>query len=333
MDTPIHHIDSQQARQWLESAADRHVLVVGDAMLDRYLSGHVQRISPEAPVPVVQISEEHAALGGAANVAAGVASLGVNCRLIAAVGDDAAADEFRSLLRGLGIDDQDLEVDGIRPTTQKTRIISRHQQMLRVDRESTRGLADESSGRLRARAFQALDWADVLILQDYDKGVMTGAFTGELLAAAAQREVPSIVDPKLRHFFDCRGATVFKPNVRELAVALGHETAPRDETALRKLIERLECKHLLLTLGEDGMVLVSAGEKGVHHVPSRARDVFDVTGAGDTVVAVLAAALAGGAGAVDAATLANLAAGIEVSRFGAVPVSRTDLLDELSRES
>jgi len=330
VDRPADHIDLTRAREYLDAAAGRHVLVVGDAMLDRYLSGAVERISPEAPVPVVQVTEEHAALGGAANVAAGVASLGVGCRLIAAVGDDAAAAEFRGILSGLGIDDSDLELDSTRPTTQKTRIVARHQQILRVDRESTSGLSREAAGRLRDRTRAALEWADVLIVQDYDKGVMSGEFASALLAAARDAGVASIVDPKLRHFFDCRGATVFKPNVRELAAALGHEVAPRDEAALRELVGRLECEHLLLTLGEDGMLLVSAGEKGLHHIPSRAREVFDVTGAGDTVVAVLASALAGGADAVEAAALANTAAGIEVSRLGAVPVSRSELLEALA---
>jgi D-beta-D-heptose 7-phosphate kinase/D-beta-D-heptose 1-phosphate adenosyltransferase len=332
VDTPELQIEETQARQWLDAAAGRHVLVVGDAMLDRYLAGAVDRISPEAPVPVVQVTDEHAALGGAANVAAGVASLGVECRLIAAVGDDPASTEFRALLTDLGIDDSDLESDATRPTTQKTRIVARHQQILRVDRESTTGLSAAAATSLRDRTRDALEWADVLIVQDYDKGVLSGEFVATLLATARERGVVSIVDPKLRHFFDCRGATVFKPNVREMAAALGHESAPTDEATLRVLVERLECDHLLLTLGEDGMLRIGAGEMGVHHIPSRAREVFDVTGAGDTVVAVLAAAFAGGADAAQAAVLANTAAGIEVSRLGAVPVSRQDLLEVLAED-
>jgi rfaE bifunctional protein kinase chain/domain len=323
--------DGTQARELLDAARRGTVLVVGDAMLDRYLSGSVDRISPEAPVPVVRVEEERAALGGAANVAAGVVALGARARLVSVVGEDRAGEDLRAALAGGGIDPADVVVDAGRPTTRKTRILARHHQMLRVDHEAVSPVEGAVAERLVGRAVAALADADVLVLEDYDKGVLSPGLTRTLLGEAAARGIPSIVDPKLRHFFDFRDAFLFKPNVRELAAALGRERAPRDEATLRPLMDRLECRHLLVTLGEEGMLLVSREREGVVRIPSRAREVFDVTGAGDTVVATLAAALVSRPDVAVAAALANVAAGLEVSRLGAVPVTRQELLDELDR--
>jgi rfaE bifunctional protein kinase chain/domain len=323
--------DGRQARNLLDAARDGTVLIVGDAMLDRYLSGSVDRISPEAPVPVVRVEEERSALGGAANVAAGVVALGAGARLVSAVGDDDAGRELRALIAERGIDPGDVVADRGRRTTRKTRILARHHQMLRVDHETTAPLEGQVADLLRERALDALASADVLVLVDYDKGVLSPGLTRTLLAEAAARDVPSIVDPKLRHFFDFRDAFLFKPNVRELAAALGLERAPRDEDSLRPLMDRLGCRHLLVTLGDEGMLLVSRESQGVVRIPSRAREVFDVTGAGDTVVATLAVALVSRPGVAVAAALANVAAGIEVSRLGAVPVTRDEVLEELAR--
>ncbi len=325
--------DGRQARELLDAARRGTVLVVGDAMLDRYLSGNVDRISPEAPVPVVRVEEERAALGGAANVAAGVVALGARARLVAVVGDDRAGEELREALAGRGIDPADTVLDASRPTTRKTRILARHHQMLRVDHETVAPVAGEVAERLRDRAFDALRDADVLVLEDYDKGVLSPELTRAILGEAAARGIPSIVDPKLRHFFDFRDAFLFKPNVRELAAALGRERAPRDEATLRPLMDRLGCRHLLVTLGEEGMLLLSREGEGVVRIPSRAREVFDVTGAGDTVVAALAVALVSRPDVAVAAALANVAAGLEVSRLGAVPVTREELLDALDRRA
>lgn len=322
--------NGRQARELLDAARDRTVLVVGDAMLDRYLSGSVDRISPEAPVPVVRVEEERSALGGAANVAAGVVALGARARLVSVVGDDAPGEQLRAALAERGIDPDDVVRDPGRPTTRKTRILARHHQMLRVDHETAAPLRGSAADRLRDRALEALSAADVLVLEDYDKGVLSPELSRALLAEAAARDIPSVVDPKLRHFFDFRGAFLFKPNVRELAAALGIERAPRDEESLRPLMDRLDCRHLLVTLGEEGMVVLSRDRTGVVRIASRAREVFDVTGAGDTVVATLSVALVGRPDVAVAAALANVAAGIEVSRLGAVPVTREELLEELA---
>ncbi len=322
--------DPRSAARVLDRAADATVLVVGDAMLDRYVSGRVDRISPEAPVPVVRVEEDRDAPGGAANVAAGVAALGAGCRLVAAVGRDRDAGRLGGLLEEAGVDPAGLVADPDRPTTVKSRVLARHQQMLRVDRESDEPLDGAVRQRLLDRALAGLEaGVDVVALVDYDKGVLAGEVARRILEEAREREVPTVVDPKLRGFFDYGGAHLFKPNGPELAAALGREAAPRDEAELREVRRRLECRYLLVTLGEEGMVLVGEALDGAVRIPSEAREVFDVSGAGDTVTAALSAALAGGDGVEHAAALANFAAGLEVSHLGAVPVPRDELVEAL----
>ena len=321
--------DERETRDLLGRAGDVHVLVVGDAMLDRYVEGTVDRISPEAPVPVVHVTRDRTALGGAANVAAGVVALGAHCSLFAVAGDDEAGATLRRELADQGIDAGGVVATPGRPTIQKTRILGGRQQMLRVDREAGGPLADGVTAELADAAEAALEEADVLVFQDYDKGTITPGLAGRLIEAAAARDVPSIVDPKLRHFFDFRGAWLFKPNRRELAAALGVEDGAIDGLDLGPVRERLGVRNLLLTLGRDGMALLGENVDGLRRIPSRAREVFDVTGAGDTVLAVTAVALAARAPLVDAARLATVAAGLEVSRAGAVPITAGDLLREL----
>lgn len=294
-------------------------------MLDRYVVGNVDRISPEAPVPVVHVREQRSALGGAANVAAGVKALGGTCRLVGVRGDDAPGGTLARLLeeRGLGCDGLVVQED--RPTTLKTRILARHQQMLRVDRESTGSMSPEAAETLRTRAVQALEWANALVLEDYDKGVMSRRLVRELLGRAEELGVPSVVDPKLRHFFDYRGAFLFKPNGRELAAAEGRETPPRSTERLAALRDRLGVRNLLVTMGGEGMILLDAEDRRVE-IPAHAVEVYDVSGAGDTVTAVLSSVLSAGESVLAAARLANAAAGIAVTHLGAVPVDRDELL-------
>ncbi|MCL7959026.1 MAG: PfkB family carbohydrate kinase [marine benthic group bacterium] len=321
-------VAKEEAERLLSEARGGRVLVVGDAMLDVYLTGSVDRVSPEAPVPVVRVESEVAAPGGAANVAAGVAALGGECRLVAAVGADESAGRLAERLDQAGVGSDDLVQMAGRPTTRKTRILARHQQMLRVDHEDPAPMAEEDHRRLASRALEAVDWADALVIEDYDKGVVNGALSRRLLARAREKGIPSVVDPKLRHFFDFPGTTVFKPNARELAAALGLEKEPRDEVTLHPLLDRLKCDCLLLTLGEEGMLLVEPSAE-TRLLPPEAREVFDVTGAGDTVTAVLAVCLLAGASVSQAAYLANLAAGLEVTRLGAVPVTTSELMQAL----
>ncbi|MDT8436994.1 MAG: PfkB family carbohydrate kinase [Gemmatimonadota bacterium] len=325
------HLDPTRARALFAAADGGTVLVVGDAMLDRYVIGAVDRISPEAPVPVLHVEAERTAPGGAANVAAGVAALGATCRLVAAVGADGSGAALRAGLAEAGVAADDLVVSPRRPTTEKTRVLARRQQLVRIDREEAGPLEPVAAEAVARAALAILAEADAVVLQDYDKGLLSPSLAERILAEARRRGIPAVVDPKLRHFFAFRGAAVIKPNARELAAALGTERAPEDEARLRRVLERLDAEHLLVTLGERGMLLVSAAEPGVCRIPARAREVYDVSGAGDTVVAALAVALLSRASMREAAELANVAAGLAVSRLGAVPIGRTELLNELAR--
>lgn len=304
-------------------------LVVGDVMLDRYLTGEVERISPEAPVPVLRAHSQRPAPGGAANVALGIRALGAACELVGLVGDDGAGRTLRKRLERRGLDAGGLVVEPGRPTTVKLRVMARHQQMLRIDREETAPPPGAVARPLRERAVEAVARADVVVLEDYDKGAITPELARTVLAEAGERGVPSIVDPKLRHFFEYAGADVFKPNGREVAAALGREHPPDDVEALRGLSRRVGCRHLIVTLGERGMWLLEESAPEILHIPSRAREVYDVSGAGDTVTAVLAVGVAAGAALPECASLANFAAGLEVARLGARPVSRRELLARL----
>lgn len=321
--------DYETTRELLARAAGVRVVVIGDAMLDRYVEGSVERISPEAPVPVVHVTEDRTALGGAANVAAGVVALGAGCTLIAMAGEDEAGELLARELSELGIPAAGLVRTPGRPTTEKTRILGGRQQMLRVDREAVQPPAETAVAELSRTAEAALEGADVLVFQDYDKGTVTPGVARRLLDEAERRQIPTVVDPKLRHFLDFRGATVFKPNRRELAAGLGIEDSGIEDLDLASVRERLGVHNLLLTLGREGMIMVGRDVEGLQRIPSLAREVYDVTGAGDTVLAVTAVALAAGASLVDAARLATVAAGLEVSHAGAVAITASELLGEL----
>lgn len=308
----------------LEAARGRRVAVVGDAMLDVYLRGDVERISPEAPVPVLRVRERRDALGGAANVAQNVLAVGGRCTLVAAVGDDRAGERLHALLAGQG-GATDALVTVARPTTTKTRLVARSQQLLRFDEEEDRDLDADDVTRVLETIARAVAEADAVVLEDYNKGVLVPAVIERTVALATTRGVPVIVDPKFRNFFAYRGATVFKPNRRELEQALGAAVRLDDDDALPATLERLDVQHLLLTLSEHGMALVSRGG-GITRIPTTAREVYDVVGAGDTVTAYLALMLAAGADAREAAIIANYAAGVEVGKLGAATVAADEVL-------
>jgi D-beta-D-heptose 7-phosphate kinase/D-beta-D-heptose 1-phosphate adenosyltransferase len=309
----------------LQRAAEQRIAIIGDAMLDVYLHGDVDRISPEAPVPVVRVRERRFALGGAANVAQNVAALGARCELVAVVGRDASGARLREMLDAIGADGRSLvEVD--RPTTTKTRILARVQQVVRFDEEEDHDVDGEDIARIFAAVRRAVDAADALVFEDYNKGVLVTAVIEEAMARARARGIPVVVDPKFRNFFCYRGATVFKPNRRELESALGAAVDLEHPEALPATLKRLEVANLLLTLGERGMALVGS-DGDVHRVPTTAREVYDVVGAGDTVTAYLAAMLAAGATPREAAEAANFAAGVEVGKLGAATVSADEVLE------
>lgn len=308
----------------LGEARGKRILVVGDAMLDVYLTGDVDRISPEAPVPVVRVRERKFAMGGAANVAQNVVAIGARCDLVAAVGSDTGGETLRGMLAGTGGGDGSI-VTVSRCTTQKTRILARSQQLVRVDEEEDADLAGPDIDALLIRVREAMASADAVVLEDYNKGVLAPDVITETLRMAAERKLPVVVDPKFRNFFLYRGATVFKPNRRELEAALGASVDVDHPETLPSTIERLGVEHILLTLGDRGMALFSMrGE--VSRIPTVAREVYDVVGAGDTVTAYLATILAAGGSVIEAATIANVAAGIEVAKLGAATVSPEELL-------
>ena len=302
------------------------VLVVGDVMCDTYLSGHVSRISPEAPVPVFESTEKRHVLGGAANVAANLRALGCEVRLAGVVGDDVAGRYVREQLRAQGIADDLLVQDAGRPTTEKTRLIARHQQLVRLDHESRLPLPAELNTRILAGVESILAEVDGLVCSDYNKGVCTPDLLAPLFAKAKAANVPIFVDPKARDFARYRGATVLTPNLAEVRHATGDPL--EDETSLttaaESLLRQSAAQALLVTRGAAGMSLFHPPE-GPQHLPAHTRDVYDVTGAGDTVIAAFAAAAIGGLSYAEAARLANVAAGIVVGKAGTAVVYREEL--------
>jgi D-beta-D-heptose 7-phosphate kinase/D-beta-D-heptose 1-phosphate adenosyltransferase len=305
--------------------AGTKIVVVGDAMLDVYLVGEVDRVSPEAPVPVVTVHASRHGLGGAANVAANVAALGAECRLVAVVGQDARGESVRAELDDLKLSSDYLVTDGARPTTSKTRVVARGQQMLRIDEEIEDPISARVMEQLGGALERALRDADALLIEDYNKGTLVPQVIERGMAIARKRSLPVVVDPKFKNFFAYRGATVFKPNVRELELAMGAALDLAHPDALSQALDKLEVDNLLLTLGAEGMILVDKGRE-VTRIAAKAREVFDVSGAGDTVTAWVGTALAGGASMREAAHVANFAAGIEVGKAGVATVSPAEVL-------
>jgi D-beta-D-heptose 7-phosphate kinase/D-beta-D-heptose 1-phosphate adenosyltransferase len=325
---PARFISRRRLRELLDTAPKQRVAVVGDAMLDVYLHGDVQRISPEAPVPVVRVRERRFALGGAANVAQNVAALGATAELVAVVGSDEGAARLRQMLSSIGGVTRGL-VTTTRQTTTKTRVVARAQQVVRVDEETDDDCTSAEIEKITAAVTRAVRDADALILEDYNKGVLVTKVIEHAIAAAKKKKIPVVVDPKYRNFFAYRGATIFKPNRRELEAALGAAVDVDHPATLPGLLERLGVDSILLTLSERGMALIERGAsatKGVHRIPTAAREVYDVVGAGDTVTAYLAAMLAGGATRLEASVIANLAAGVEVGKLGAATASPAEVL-------
>ena len=304
------------------------VLVVGDVMIDRYLTGRVDRISPEAPVPVLRWQQQEDRLGGAANVVVNVAALGAWGAVAGAVGVDENAQSLRGLFNAHGLPEEFLVSDTERPTTVKTRVISQEQQLLRVDRESTEELSPEVAskllqlieGRLKSQGL------DLLILQDYNKGVLGSTTITALLELASRYGIMTAVDPKASNFWDYRGVELFKPNLREvqqqLNFAVTATQAALDRAAAR-LFDRLGCRRVMITLSQHG-IYTNDGQRSAIH-PTQARRIADVSGAGDTVISVAGCALAVGMELEASARLANLAGAQVIARPGVVAVDRKDL--------
>ena len=302
------------------------LLVVGDAMLDKFIVGRVTRISPEAPVPVVTFDHELHRMGGSANVANNVAALGGAATLVAVTGTDEGAATLSRACREAGIAPA-LVGDPTRPTTTKVRIVTeRNQQVARVDYEADAEIKDEIEHRLIAEINKHAPQASAIVISDYLKGCVTREVVKAVVAAAAQRGVPVLVDPKIPHVDYYTGTTVVTPNHHEAEIAANMRVRSEEDArgAARLFRDRAQCQNVLMTRGDQGMWLLAEGVEG--HLPATAREVADVTGAGDTVIATLALALAAGATIAEAARLANEAAGLVVARFGPATVTVAELL-------
>ena len=323
-------LDRAQAESLLGRMRGNKVAVLGDLMLDEYLFGEVSRISPEAPVPIVRVNRERAVLGGAANVAANLKSIGAEPVLVGALQQDLAGNRLRALLQGLEIKGDGLVLDPTRPTIIKTRVIGQQQQMIRIDREETGDCAPAAVEGLCARLAVALEEASALIISDYAKGVVCLELMDRVRDLCRARGIPWIVDPKPAHVALYRGAPLMTPNTKELAALSGLPAKSDEELAAagQALMDTLGIKGLLVTRSEKGMALFATDLK--HKlpwlIPTEAREVFDVSGAGDTVIAVFSAAISTGADWKDAAMLANAAAGVVVGKMGTATATPAEVL-------
>ncbi len=314
--------------------ASSRILVMGEMILDEFIWGKVSRISPEAPVPVLEVVKESFHAGGAANVARNLRELIDNVQMLGPTGSGQDADRLRSLLTGHGIELQSVLHDPEYQTIRKTRIVARTQQLVRVDREKKRPLDRDSKTRALQHFQRLLPNLQAIILEDYDKGLFDQEFADSLIDSARQARIPLLVDPKPSNPVLWKGATGITPNRGEAFRAAGVPWSepvdpPLTDRALaevgHKLLTELECAFVLVTLSEQGMMLFQPSH-APYHIPTRAQEVFDVSGAGDTSIAVFAAALAGGASPVEAAEISNHAAGIVVGKLGTATVSRAELL-------
>ncbi len=316
----------------VSAIAKARVLCVGDVMLDRFVTGEVERISPEAPVPVLRIHDESAMLGGAGNVARNVAALGGQVTLAALVGDDDAGIEIETQIGALKTAVSIMIRDQARPTAIKTRFVAGTQQMLRADAETTEPLTEATAEKLMASAETALADHDVLILSDYGKGVLADGRAVRLIAAAKAAGKPVVVDPKGHDYSIYSGADVITPNRKEMREASGGAAETLDDAAAtaKSLATAHDFGKVLVTLSQDGMIL--AASDSTHHLAAEAREVFDVSGAGDTVVAAVAGALAAGATINDAARLANVCAGIVVGKTGTAAAYLSEVIATLHHQ-
>ena len=311
-------------KPFVQRALSVRVLVIGDCMLDAYVAGTVSRISPEAPVPVVEVSRRHYVAGGAANVAANIRSLGAGVSVAGVTGTDRSGARLRQELEMRGIGTATLVEEPSRVTTTKTRVTASGQQIVRFDDEETSALPEAVRDELRARCAAAFESCDVCVLSDYAKGVLDASTCGWLIAEAARRKLPVVVDPKSRDLTRYRGATLITPNLKEATAAAGEGCRSLAEVAER-LLGDIAPSALLVTQGEGGMSLFQENQP-VWHMPALVNEVADVTGAGDTVVAALAIALGMRLSLYEAAKIANIAAGVAVSHHGTWAVKADELV-------
>jgi D-beta-D-heptose 7-phosphate kinase/D-beta-D-heptose 1-phosphate adenosyltransferase len=312
---------------------DTTILVVGDLMIDKYIHGDVNRISPEAPVPVLSVRGERNVAGGAANVALNTAGLHAKTIIAGVIGDDPAGEELLKLLGRSGVCDAGVIRDRSRPTTRKTRVVCGNHQIVRLDEEVTEDISEATAFELLGKIIRLLEQVDAVILSDYGKGVLAQHLPQAIISECRRRNTPVLVDPKRHDYSAYRGATCITPNLKEFQHALellGLRHEPLD-TSAPKLRRYLRCESLLVTQGADGMTLVT--DKSLVHLPAMAEEVFDVSGAGDTVIATMSTALAAGLPLQSTIELANAAASIVVRHSGTAPINWLDLYDLIQNQN
>ncbi|MBD3290305.1 D-glycero-beta-D-manno-heptose-7-phosphate kinase [candidate division KSB1 bacterium] len=309
---------------------NKRILVLGDLMLDRYLWGTVVRISPEAPVPVVEVAEEAVRLGGSANVVNNIRSLGATAIPVGVVGNDEPGNKLIELFRNMNFDTTGIIIDQSRTTSVKTRIIAHGQHVVRADHESKERVKPGVINEILAMVERYIDNCDAIIFQDYNKGLLTKTLINKVIGIASQKQKVVTVDPKFDNFFEYKSVTVFKPNRKELQEALGIRIVSDENlaAACNRIKQKLECRNLLVTLGERGMCLLDSNDE-LSIIPTKAKKVHDVSGAGDTVISTLTVALVAGASIKEATTLANNAAGVVCSEVGVVPIQLEQLIETI----
>jgi len=309
------------------------VLVIGDLILDEFLWGDVSRISPEAPVPVVWVRKESFMPGGASNVANNLRSLGANVHSVGVIGDDDRGSILKTELEASGINTDGILIDSSRPTTLKTRVVAGHQQVVRIDKENTEPLDGKLVSRMAEYVRSVIDKIDAIIIEDYGKGVITPGLLEKIVTLAKRKKKIISVDPKEEHFRFYRGISVITPNNHEAAKAVGFPI--KDDASLKRagaaLLSKIGCRIALITLGENGMAVFEKNKPMVH-IPTVAQEVFDVSGAGDTVIASYTLSLASGGDSIESAYISNFAAGIVVGKIGIAVVTPEELTGRIKRE-
>ncbi len=311
----------------------KRIAVIGDMMLDSYFWGDVKRISPEAPVPVVEIDKEFYRFGGAANVALNLHELQADPFPIGIIGKDNEGKIFGSLMQEAGITARGIIIDDSRPTTSKTRVIAHNQHVVRIDKENKADVNEKIGSKIFEIFEKNVKNFDAVILQDYNKGVLTKKLIGKIIALANENNLIVNVDPKFINFFEYKNVTVFKPNRKETEDAFGTKINNEEEITFygKELLKRLNSKYILMTLGEEGIALFEDDEE-IRKLPTKARSVADVSGAGDTVISTLTVALTAGANIYEASYLANFAGGLVCEEVGIVPIKIEKLFEEVNNE-
>jgi D-glycero-beta-D-manno-heptose-7-phosphate kinase len=317
----------EKLTQYIPKFAKQRILVLGDLMVDKFVWGKVSRISPEAPVPVVEVTRESQAFGGAGNVANNITSLGGQAFLLGVVGNDTDAEQLIKGFQSKNISVEGIITDQSRPTTAKTRIIAQHQQVVRVDREIKGNFESRIQQAILSKLDDMVKRSDAIIISDYGKGVINGPVLKTAIKLAHRYCIPVTVDPKLEHFMDYKKVTCITPNLSEAIGGMRYKDVSEDKDIYelgRKILKKLNSSSVLITRGEKGMTLFQPGNK-ITHIPTRAKEVYDVTGAGDTVISVFTLALAAGASLPMAADISNFAAGLVVAKLGTATVTQEEL--------